>query len=82
MLLVKPLVVNTRICITVKTPQEQRVRMVGPLTVCLDLGLAVTCIICIIVTLAAVLEPKIQLSHRRDWVTFGYKASTHRFVSQ
>ena len=47
--------------------------MVGPLTVSLVLvwvwphSLAVTCIV--IATLAAVLEPKIQLSYHRDTVT-------------
>jgi len=35
---------NTHICITVKTFQEHRAHMVGPLTVCLGFSLAVTCI--------------------------------------
>ena len=56
---------STRICITVKRTQEHRAHMVGPLTI--SLGLAITCMIA---TLAAVLEPKIRLSHCRNRVTF------------
>ena len=55
---------NTRISTTVMTFQEHRAHMVGPLTVCLGLGLAG--LVWLIVTLAAVLKPKIRLSHRRD----------------
>ena len=68
--LVEPLVRtydNTIIYITVKRIQEHRARTVGPLSVCLGLGLAVTFMI---VMLTAVLESKIRLSHCRDGVTF------------
>ena len=50
---------NTCFYITVKTFQEHRAHMVGPLTICLGLGLAVT-------YNNGVLEPKIWLSHHRD----------------
>ena len=50
---------NTCFYITVKTLQEHRAHMVGPLTICLGLGLAVT-------YNNGVLEPKIWLSHHRD----------------
>ena len=48
-MLVEQLVKNydyTRIRIDVKTFQEHRVHIVGPLTICLGLGVAVTCISC------------------------------------
>ena len=68
--LVEPLVRsydNTIIYITVKRIQEHRAHTVGPLSVCLGLGLAVTCMIAM---LTAALESKIRLSHCRDGVTF------------
>ena len=59
--------------------------MVGPLTPLVLVwvwshSLAVTCFV--IGTLAAVLQPKIHLSHSRDRVPFGYKASTHTVMSK
>ena len=68
--LVEPLVRsydNTIIYITVKRIQEHRAHAVGPLSVCLGLGLAVTFMIAMP---NAVLESKIRLSHCRDGVTF------------
>ena len=58
--------------------QEHRACMIDPLTVCLGLGLAVTCIG---FNSDAHRSPKPKI-HRRDWVTFCYKASTHTFMSQ
>ena len=45
-------------------------------------SLAVIYIVISIATLAAVLDPKIQLSHSKNRVTLGYKVSTPTLISQ